>query len=128
MQMFFKIGVLKKFATVKHQCWSPFLIKLKKEEIPTQVFSSEHYEIFKNSFLYRATTSSGCFSQFDKVTNYLVLGICWPSLVNQKYNVGWFLLKRFVHLHRACSLHIISRNHSNTLLLINMQKARTCSK
>ena len=47
-----------------------------------------------------------------------VLGICRPSVINQKYNVGWFLPKRFVHLCRAFSLHIISRKHSNEFLLI----------
>ena len=125
--MFFWIGVLKNFATVKHLCSSPFLIKLTKEEATTQAFSCEHCEVFKNSFLYRTITSRGCFCQFDKVANCSVLGICRPSLINQKYNVGWFLLKRSVHLCSACSLHIISRNHSNTFLLINMHKAKTCS-
>ena len=37
-------------------------------------------------------------------------------------NIGWFLLMRFVDLVRLCHLHIISRNHSNTVLLMNMQK------
>ena len=126
--MFFKIVVLKNIATVKHLCWSLFLIKLKKEEAPTQVFSYEYSEIFQNGFLYRTTTSGGCFCQLDKVANCSVLGICRPSLINQKHNIGWFLLKKIVHLCKAFSLHIISRNHSNTFLLINMQKAKTCSK
>ena len=126
--MFFKIGALKNFATVNHLCWSLFLINLKKEEAPTQVFSYEHCEIFKNSFLYRTTTSSGCFCQFDKGANCSVLGNCRPPLINQKHNMGWFLLKRFVRLCRAFSLHITSRNHYKTFLLINMQKAKTCSK
>ena len=37
-------------------------------------------------------------------------------------------LLRFADLVRVHSLHIISRNHSNTFLLINMQKTRTCAK
>ena len=47
-QMIFKIGVLKNFAnfTGKHLSWSLFSIKL----TPTQLFSSEYCEIFKNSF------------------------------------------------------------------------------
>ena len=126
--MYFKIGVLKNVLTVKHLCWSLSFKKLKKEEAPTQVFSCEHCEIFRNSFLYRTATFGGCFCQFDKVANCAVLGICRPSLINQKYSVGWFLLKKIVYLCRACSLHIIIRNHSNTFLLINMQKAKTCSK
>ena len=125
--MFFKIVVLKTFAIVKHLCWSLFLIKLKKEA-PAQVFSYEHCEIFKDSFLYRTTTSGGCFCKFDKVASCSVLGIWRISLINQNNNIGWLLLKRFVHLCRAFSLHIISRNHSNTFLLINMQKTKTCSK
>ena len=58
--MFFKIGVYKNIATVI-TCVEVFLIKLKKEEAPTQVFSDEHCEIFKNNFLYRTTTFGGCF-------------------------------------------------------------------
>ena len=57
LQMFFIIDVLKHFAifTGKHLCWSLFLIKQQacnfiKKETPTQVFSCEHYENFKNSF------------------------------------------------------------------------------
>ena len=127
--MFFKIGALKNFAKVKHLCWSLFLIKIKKKEAPTQLFSWEHCKIVKNSFLHRATTtSSGCFYQFGKVASCSVLGICRPSLINQNLNVGLFLLKRFVHLYRACSLDIISRNYSSAFLLINMQKANSCSK
>ena len=72
--MFFKIGVYKNFATVI-TCVKVFLIKLKKEEAPTQVFSDEHCEIFKNNFLYRTTTFGGCFCRFDKVGNCSVLGI-----------------------------------------------------
>ena len=40
---------------------------------------------------------------FWKITsNHKVLGICRASLFNQKYNVGWFLLIKFVHL-----LHVL---------------------
>ena len=118
-QMFFKLGVLKNSAIVKHLCWSLFLKKLKKEEALTQVFSYKHCEIFKNRFLYGTTTSGDCFCQFDKVANCSVLSICRPSVINQKHNMGWLLLKRFVHLCRAFSLHI-NRSHSNTFLLITM--------
>ena len=47
-QMFFKIIVLKCFATFtgKRLCWNLFLIKL---------FSREYCEILKNNFLYRTT-------------------------------------------------------------------------
>ena len=45
-------------------------------------------------------------------------------LLNQKYYVGWFLLKRFVDLGRVSYLHIVDRNQSRTLLLINLQKKK----
>ena len=60
--MFFKIGVLKSFAnfTGKHLCWSLFLknlqaegLQLPKKKTPTQVFSCELCENFKNTFSYR---------------------------------------------------------------------------
>ena len=41
-----------------------------------------------------------------------------------KNNVGWFLVKSFVDLITVRYLRIISRNHSNTPLLINLQKTR----
>ena len=56
--MFFKIGVLINFAifTGKHRRWTLFLIKLQffrpatlSKETPTQVFSCEYCDIFKNS-------------------------------------------------------------------------------
>ena len=59
--MFLKIGVLKKFAnfTGKQLPWNFFLIKLKVlspatlfEKTPTQVFSCEICEIFKNTLFY----------------------------------------------------------------------------
>ena len=57
--MFFKIGVFFNFAifTVKGMCWSPFLFKLQAwgtatllKDTPSQVFSCESCEIFKNIF------------------------------------------------------------------------------
>ena len=44
-QMFFKIGALKNFAIPQEKLYS--------KEAPTQVFSCEYFEIFKNSFFYR---------------------------------------------------------------------------
>ena len=58
-QMFFKIGVLKNFSifTGKHLCWSLLLNKWQTfksaallKETPTQLFSCEYCEIFKNTF------------------------------------------------------------------------------
>ena len=42
--------------------------------------------------------------------------------------MGCFLLRGFVDLLRVCSLHIPSRNHFKTLLLINVQKIKTRPK
>ena len=60
-QMFFIISVLKNLAIFigKHLCWNLFLTKLRtdllKRKTPTQVFSYEYCEIFKNSFFYRTS-------------------------------------------------------------------------
>ena len=40
--------------------------------------------------------------------------------------MGWFLRTVFVDLLGACSLSILSKSHSITFLLINMQKTKTC--
>ena len=45
----------------------------------------------------------------------------WPFLFNQE--VTWFLL-RFVDLVSVYSLLVISKNHSNTFLLTNLQKTK----
>ena len=87
------------------------------KETLKQVLSCEYCEIFTNNLFY--------WTQFGKVT---MMGIGRSSLLNQKYNVGWFLLKRFVHLFRVSYFHIISRNHSNTLFLFNLQKTKTCTQ
>ena len=50
------------------------------------------------------------------------------DLLNQKHNVGWFLLRRFVDLVRVYSLQSISRNHSKMFLLTDLQKLKTCLK
>ena len=61
--MFLKIGALKNLANIteKHLYWSLFSIKLQAllKRDPTQVFSCEICEIFKNTFL--QNISSGCF-------------------------------------------------------------------
>ena len=73
-----KKGVLKNFAsfTGKHPCWSLFLIKLQAfrvatllKETPTQVFSSEICEIFKNTY----------FEEFLRMTASVV-PFSWLSL------------------------------------------------
>ena len=66
-QMFFKTGVLKRFANFagKHLCWSLFLkslqavgLQLHKKKTPTEVFSCAVCEIFNNTFSYRTPPMS----------------------------------------------------------------------
>ena len=47
----------------------------------------------------------------------LFLYICRP-LLNQKHNMEWFLLRRFVDLVRIYFLLIVSRNHSNRVNIV----------
>ena len=83
--MFYKKGVLKNFAifTRKHLCRSLFFINLKtfrpsdqqlyQKGPPTQVFSSEHYEFFKNIlFVEHLRTAASC----------ILLAVCPSSLVD----------------------------------------------
>ena len=55
------------------------------------------------------------------------MSIYQSSVLNQKH-VEWFLLKKFEDLVRLCYVYIINRNYSNMLLLINLQKTKTCPK
>ena len=52
--MFFKIGVLKKLATLtgKHLYWSLFIINFAKKRIYPRFFSCEYCKIFKKSFFF----------------------------------------------------------------------------
>ena len=54
----------------------------------------------------------------------IIYGIFRPSLINQKHNLGWFLLIRFVDRVKVYSLLVISKKHSNTFLLIDLQKTK----
>ena len=127
--MFFKIGVLKNFAIFpgKHLWRSYFLIKLQawrsaillKRDSNTGVF----LWILWNSYehLFWRTSANCCFC----TSNHKVSNKYWASLLNQKHNVGWFQLRRFLDLVRVYSLLITSRNHSNTFLLLDLQKNRS---
>ena len=113
----------------ENMSWSLFLITTlfqprPKRDSNTTVFLRILGNFYETAFF---VDSRGCFCQFDKVTVQW-----WPSadllfLIKTK-NVGWFLLKRFADMVRKCYLHIICRNHSNTILLINLQKTKTCPK
>ena len=134
MQMFFKTIVARNFAIFagKHLCWSLFSIKnnfistfcYKRLQHSWFLFC-ENCEIFMNTFFY-GTCLVAVFVSLIK--NCSMMDICRFSLLNQKQYVGWFLLKKFVDLVRVCYVHVISRNHSSMLSLINLQKRKTCPK
>ena len=102
-RMSFKIVVLKYFLI--------FTLKRNLKETSTQVFSCEYCQIFTDSCCYRTPPMASV-----------------DLLFLIKNNVGWLLLKRFIYLVRVCYLHVSSRNHSNTLLLIILQKRKICPK
>ena len=95
--MFFKIGAFKNF-TVKHLCWSLFLILLQgrrpatlSKRTPPHVFSCEICEIFENAFF------------FTEHLLWLILSISFPIegfhrryyridlIPKQKYSFSFFL-------------------------------------
>ena len=130
-QMFLKTGVVRNAAifTGKHLSWSLFLIATLFQPRPkrhsnTIVFLWILGNFYETAFF---VDSRGCFCQFDKVTIQWWASADLLFLIKTK-NVGWFLLKRFVDMVRKCYLHITCRNHSNTILLINLQKTKTCPK
>ena len=90
-------------------------------------------KVLRTAFLYRTPPLTVFFrlSVFVFVWRgkYSVLGICWHSLLNQKHNLGWLLLIRVVDLvDLSMFFTYISISHSNTFLLMNFQKTKTCPK
>ena len=131
-QMFFKTSVHRKVhsniqrkTSVSVSLFNKISFQPSKRDFNTSVFLRILRSFTKQIFLYN--TYGGCCRQFDKVTVKWWVSSDLFFLIETK-NVGWFLLKRHVDLVRVCYLHIISRNHSNTLLLINLQKTKTCQK
>ena len=131
MQMFLKTGVVRNAAifTGKHLSRRLFLIATLFQPRPkrhsnTIVFLWLLGNFYETAFF---VDSRGCFCQFDKVTIQWWASADLLFLIKTK-NVGWFLLKRLVDMVRKCYLHITCRNHSNTILLINLQKTKTCPK
>ena len=85
------------------------------------MFSCEYFEISKNTYFEEhLQTGSSVLLIIKLVISighlFLIKNMTWMVFfLNQKHDVGWFLLIRFVDLIRLYSLLIISRNHSNTL-------------
>ena len=87
------------------------------------MFSCEYCKIFKNPNWRTSANSCICTSNHQVSSKY------WVYLLYQKDNVAWFLLRQFVDVVITYSLLINSRNHSNTFLLLDLQKNRRyCSK
>ena len=100
--------------TGKHLCWSYFLIKLQACRFATLLKRDSNTGVFL--WILWRTSANSCFC----TSNHYVCNKYWASLLNQKHEMGSFLL-RFVDLVRVYSLLIISRNHFNTFLLLQMQ-------
>ena len=107
----------------KISCWSYFLIKLQawRSSILLKRDSNTGFFLW---ILFWRTSANGSFCTY----NHKVSNKYWTSFLNQKHDMGWFLLRRFVDLVRLYSLLIISRNHSNTFLLLDLQKNRSKDK
>ena len=90
------------------------------------MFSCEYCEILKKTYLEEHLRMAASVLLIIKLVME-ILGICQP-LLNQKHNVEWFLPKWFADLVRVYFLLIISGNHSNTFLIIDLQKTKTCPK
>ena len=118
---------ISQYSHKKYLRWSLFLIMSQAflaillKRCSNAGVSCKYCKIFKNGLFYRTPL-------FVSLLKQLYMGTCESSLLNQKYNVGWFLLKKFADLEKVCYLHVISRNHSSTLLLINLRKTNTCPK
>ena len=60
------------------------------------MFSREYCKIFKNS-VFIESSGGYFFFQFDEVTvKHWASALFIRSLINQKHNVRWFLLEKFV--------------------------------
>ena len=75
-------------------------------------------------YLYRKLSTKLLARAATENTKFMITSIGYLLTFSfiQKHNVGWFVLKMIADLLRVCSLHIISRNNSNTFLFINLQK------
>ena len=91
------------------------------KETPIQMFSCEYWEIFKNTFFEKHLRTAASVLLIIKV----VASIGHLFLIkNITRDDSKPFTKRFADLVRVYSLLIISRNHSNTFLLLDLQKNR----
>ena len=88
------------------------------------MFSGEYCEVLYEHL----RTAAFALLIIKKLLQQEVLDIYPSSLLTQKDNIGWFLRGNFVDLLRAYSLQIISRNHPQMFLLVNLQKNKSLSR
>ena len=125
--MFFIIGVLQKFRNRKTLVLESLFIKVAvlkvcnfmKKRLQHRPFPVNNAKFLRTAFF--INTSGGYFCRFDKVNCYgasvdflfLIKNTMWDGFYQQGLQIF--------------SLHIVSRNHSDTFLLINLQKIKICS-
>ena len=86
------------------------------KEIQTQVLSCEYCEILKNTYFEEHLQMAASVFLIIKLIIINIRHL--RPLLNQKHNMEWFLLQRFVDLVRIYFLLIVSRNHSNRVNII----------
>ena len=94
-----KIAVLKNFTifTGKHLCRSLFFIKLQAglqlyyKETPTQVFSCEYFEIFKNTYFGKHLRTAAFNSFREKLPSKMFNSFMTDRANLQRKSVDWFL-------------------------------------
>ena len=110
-QMFFKISVSQKFRNRR----IPALESLFKNVAGPKVCK----------FMEKRLQHLRCLFLSIWQGNFSVLGICRPSTSQSKTIWDGFYQKGLQIFSWVCSLHIISRNHCNIFLLINLHKTKT---
>ena len=92
------------------------------KEIQTQALSWKYCEIFKNTYFEEHLQMAASVLLIIKLITINIgqkhninKNITWN---NQKHNMEWFLLQRFVDLVKIYFLLIVSRNHSNRVNIV----------
>ena len=128
--MFFKTGVIRKLAIFTgkllnlESLFNKLYFNLVPKETSMQVIPVKIAKFLQTPFLWN--TSGGYFCHLDEVT-CSVMGICLLFLIKNKM-YGMVFTINVLDLVRVCYLHVINKNNSNTFLLINLQKTKTCPK
>ena len=139
--MFFKIDVVKNFAIFarKHLYWSYFLIKLQawrsaillKRDSNTGVFLW-NWEIFKNTYFEEHLRTAAFVLLIIKLVArhlFFIKNMAWDGFFSQsKTWRGMVSTKKVCRSGQIIFFTNYSRNHSNTFLLLDLQKIRSKAK